>query len=353
MSTHQSERSHALFMGTTNQFVWVDLSTFDLSAAKAFYAHCFGWAYHEADDGYEVCLANRVAVAGLYTMPEVFQKMGMPSFWMSYVQVADLDLTVSRAEALGAKIEIRPQAGPGDSRIALIRDPAGAGFTCLEGDWGVARSDKNGADRPAWHELHVSDVELVKNFYEGVFGWRIVAGEGADRYEIFHPDSPSAIAGIQVSPNEVKGDKEYWGVYIAVDDLAHASAQIANAGGEVVTEQPLGDRPALLAYDPQGAAFYLVQAQTATRSRDTAGAQGAPKWRAMVGLGVVVAAVLLDISWFWGVLFLLWVVPDLKSGVTHFLERVDRRTNPTLYWLIMATWLCLSLFVLLEPMWLR
>lgn len=47
-----------------------------------------------------------------------------------------------------------------------------------------------------------------------------------------------------------------------------------------------------------------------------------------------------------GLLFLFWVVPDLRSGRTHFLELVERRSNPAVYWLIIGTWIVLSLYLL-------
>ncbi|MEM7377282.1 MAG: VOC family protein [Pseudomonadota bacterium] len=335
-----------------NRFVWADLSTFDLAAAKAFYTDTLGWSYHGADDGYEVCVAGQTATAGLYVMPESFQRINMPSFWMSYVQVADLDQTVAAAEAHGAKIEVPPTPGPGNSRIALVRDPAGAGFTCLEGELGTPPHAGHGPGRVVWHELHVSDLARVQGFYEAVLGWRVAPASSTDRFWLVDAASDGAVvAGLQVTPNAIKGDTEYWGVYVAVDNLDVSAAAVEGAGGEVVAVQPLGERDALLTTDPQGAALYLVEGDTAAPGTvDRAPPAGAVKWRAIAGLSVVAAAVLLEANWLWGVLFLLWVVPDLKSGVTHFLERVDRREHPALFWTITLTWLGLSAYLLVEPL---
>ena len=75
-----------------------------------------------------------------------------------------------------------------------------------------------------------------------------------------------------------------------------------------------------------------------------------PKWRAIAGLILVVVAVLLEANWIWGALFLLWVIPDIKYGVTHFMERIDRRKNSVTFWLVVATWVCLSIYLLVEPL---
>lgn len=97
----------------------------------------------------------------------------MPPFWMSYIQVSDLEQTVGLAEQHGAKVEVRPTSASGGGQVALIRDPSGAGFTCYQGD---AFSPKNASlihGTQVWNELHVSDLTLIKDFYEKVFDWRI------------------------------------------------------------------------------------------------------------------------------------------------------------------------------------
>ncbi|PML82137.1 VOC family protein [Enterovibrio norvegicus] len=341
-----------------NSFVWTDLSTFDISAAKRFYHACFDWAYQDMGDGNTLSDVKGTNTAALYTMPEQFQKIKMPSFWMSYIHVSDIEQVVLDAEKHGAKVELKPQPGPSGGRIALIRDPAGAGFTCFEGEIESGRSLKDEAGRMVWNELHVSDLQRVKSFYENVFGWHIKASSVTDRYDIFTSSAPSQpIAGIQVTSNALKGDKEYWGVYFCVDSLEETSNTIEQAGGEIVAEQALGERPALLAYDSQGAAFYIVErdqraattkrADNHSASSDNGGST--TKWRAIAGLLLVAVAIVLDANWVWGGFFLLWLIPDLKSGVTHFMERIARRENPLLYWLIMAVWICLSVYLLAEP----
>ena len=193
-------------------------------------------------------------------MPSNFQRIGMPSFWMSYIHVQDIHQTVRAAEERGAKIEIKPQTAPGGGQIALIRDPAGAGVTCFEGDDLGGRGGTGSFGRMVWNELHISDLSRVESFYTHVFGWTIKATNDTGRYKIYASSSESVpIAGIQVTSNEIKGDKEYWGVYFSVDNLANASKCIEQNGGQIVAEQPLEGLPALLAFDPQGAAFYVVE----------------------------------------------------------------------------------------------
>lgn len=68
------------------------------------------------------------------------------------------------------------------------------------------------------------------------------------------------------------------------------------------------------------------------------------KWRTIVGLILLGAAVVLDWAWVWGLLFLSWVMPDLFTGCTYFIEEIRRDETPILFWIIVVAWIVLSLY---------
>ncbi|MCG8367172.1 MAG: hypothetical protein MJA27_28025 [Pseudanabaenales cyanobacterium] len=70
---------------------------------------------------------------------------------------------------------------------------------------------------------------------------------------------------------------------------------------------------------------------------------GKTKWRTIVGLLLMYVAVALNWQWIWGVLSLYWILPGLFVGVTYFIEPIDRRENPILFWIIAITWIAFSL----------
>lgn len=74
-----------------------------------------------------------------------------------------------------------------------------------------------------------------------------------------------------------------------------------------------------------------------------------PKWRTVLGLLLLIVASVLDLAWIWGVLFLLWVVPDLFRGVTYFIDEVRKDEHPVLYWAVVATWIVLSVYYFAVP----
>lgn len=70
------------------------------------------------------------------------------------------------------------------------------------------------------------------------------------------------------------------------------------------------------------------------------------KWRTIVGLILVYLAIWFELQWIWGILFLFWVVPDLISGSTFFMEEINKKEHPLLYWLIVVSWLLMALYSL-------
>lgn len=54
----------------------------------------------------------------------------------------------------------------------------------------------------------------------------------------------------------------------------------------------------------------------------------------------------------WGVLILGWVLSSLGTGSLVFLESIERRDSPILYWTIQATWAACGLyFIWLDLQW--
>ncbi len=70
------------------------------------------------------------------------------------------------------------------------------------------------------------------------------------------------------------------------------------------------------------------------------------KWKTALALLVIYLAVFMNWSWVWGVLFIMWTIPALYSGHTHFVEPIDRETDPVFFWLIVGTWIALSIFII-------
>ncbi len=331
-----------------NQFVWTDLSTFDLDQARRDYAAMFGWSF-QGQDEYDFASVNQSLVAGIFRMPKRLADMKLPSFWMSYVSVEDIDATVASARRhAGAIIEVEPQPFNDNARIALIRDPSGAGFTVYEGPDISDSTPVNGfvVDR----YLHVADVSLIDSFYSDLFGWRFE--RTTDKlWQVFKivDRGGQPVAWVEEVPESIRGTFNYWMPCFSVLSSTNVLAALADHAGKPFSSLTEGRT---MVADRQGAHFMIRQTTEESRSMQldsTAGnsMNNAPAWRAIAGLGCIWLAVLLDIQAFWGILFLLWTWPVIKSGRADFIDPVPRKTRPILYWSLVATWVTLSLWLLI------
>jgi len=68
------------------------------------------------------------------------------------------------------------------------------------------------------------------------------------------------------------------------------------------------------------------------------------KWKTIIGLIIIYLATIFDWTWMWGLLFWYWAIPGLFSGETYFMERVGRKEEPILFWVIMVSWVLIGGF---------
>jgi uncharacterized protein len=111
-------------------FYWNELMTRDAEKAKKFYANTIGWTFEAMkmpDGTYWVAKSGDVPVGGLFPLSSP-QFDGVPESWMSYLAVDDVDARVKKAQAAGAAL-MRPIFDvPGVGRIAILKEPGGAGI---------------------------------------------------------------------------------------------------------------------------------------------------------------------------------------------------------------------------------
>jgi uncharacterized protein len=111
-------------------FYWNELMTRDAEKAKKFYSNAVGWSFEAMpmpDGTYWVAKAGGEAVGGIFPLTSP-QFDGVPESWMPYLAVDDVDARVLKAQSLGAKL-MRPIFDvPGVGRIAILKEPGGAGI---------------------------------------------------------------------------------------------------------------------------------------------------------------------------------------------------------------------------------
>ncbi|BDD06811.1 VOC family protein [Aureibacter tunicatorum] len=220
-------------MKKSNNPIFSDLSTYSPKSTISFYKKVFGWSFYDYHDYYSA-YAGTSQVAGLYETPQKFKQMRMPHFWMTYIQVNNVDQTVNIAQSNGGIIELQEEIKE-FGKIALIRDIQGAGFTIYEGDKLANARTKNTPNTLIWNELHVSELKPVLAFYASIFNWRF--NQTNSYFVEVYNENNEHIADILEIPNNMKGKYEYWISTFAVKDLKSSSKKIIENGGSLIIDE--------------------------------------------------------------------------------------------------------------------
>ncbi len=251
------------------RFVWYELITTDVEAAKAFYAEVVGWGTQDASMpgmAYTLFTAGGTSVSGLMGLPEDARTLGFNPGWLGYVGVDDVDAAAERIERLGGTVQVPPKDIPNVSRVSVAVDPQTATIALFKWhdggqEGGQAQpAEQDALGRVGWHELLAADWEKAWPFYGELFGWQKAAADvGAmGTYQQFSAGGQT-IGGMFTKPAVVP--VPFWLYYFNVGDIDAAAKRVQAGGGQILNgpiEVPGGGRWIVQCTDPQGAIFALV-----------------------------------------------------------------------------------------------
>jgi predicted enzyme related to lactoylglutathione lyase len=241
-------------------FCWVELTTTDQEAAKAFYGGLFGWEAYDSPVGegvfYSMMSLGGKNVAAIAPQPSRQREAGVPSMWNSYVSVESADAAAERAKELGGTVHAPAFDVMDVGRMAVLQDPQGAFFMAWEPKAHVGAALVNAPGALVWNELNSPDPEASSAFYGGLFGWTTVPFEG-------HPEPYLSILNGAANAGGIRrpappGWPAGWLVYLGVEEIDAALAAVEELGGATVAA-PVDIQVGKIAVvsDPQGAVFAL------------------------------------------------------------------------------------------------
>lgn len=244
---------------------WHELMSTDIDAALKFYGALFGWTAQVTDapgaGEYRILSMGDVAIGGAMEAPP-----NVPSNWLMYVYVDDVDATAKKIESLGGRVMVPPTSVPNMVRFACAFDAQGASFGALHD-----LSGKGGAhphEGPArigtftWNELHAADQAAAAKFYGELFGWTGKASDDPSKYWHWNLEGKD-IGGMMslVQPNV----PPHWLPYIAVSDVKASTTKATELGATTIA--PPMDIPKTGTFsvlrDPTGAVFALFRSARA------------------------------------------------------------------------------------------
>jgi predicted enzyme related to lactoylglutathione lyase len=233
-------------------FLWFDLLTEDVEAAKSFYASMFGWSYRtEADTGIvRVVNKNGREIGAIFSHDTTEDET--ESQWIGSLSVPDVDGATDLLVERGGRVFLGP-AEAARGRYSVVADPQGAVLALFHG--------REPDELPAtldhgdwfWPEMWGNDGAAAVEFYRELVGYepRVIH----ERYAVMEIDGKAHV-GVGQAPFEVR---PHWLAGILVADIDDAQRAVEHFGGTVLIEasERFGAGSSVLAQDPTGAVFLL------------------------------------------------------------------------------------------------
>jgi len=242
------------------KFVWYELTSPDVAAARRFYGDVLGWQVRDGQiPGLDYGL---MSAAGTDIAGSMQQEAGMPASWTPYICVDDIDAVFAGAVQAGATSVMPVSPIPNVGRFTIMVDPQGAPFGLIEyaADFPKPAIPAHGIHGHGWwRELHTSDYEKAFAFYGALFGW--VKSNAMDMgpmgvYQLIAPEGGGDNGGMLNDGSRAP----FWLTYFWVTDIDVAHDAVT-AGGGTVVNRPMevpGGAWVFEGRDPQGVTFALV-----------------------------------------------------------------------------------------------
>jgi uncharacterized protein len=239
-------------------FGWVELATSDSDAARRYYSELFGWERADRpateDVFYTVMELGGRRVAGIRPRPSQ-QADAEGSVWNSYVTVADADVALDRAVALGATVIAAAFDVMDAGRLGLLQDPQGAFVTIWQPRVRAAGGLVGVPGALALNELVTSDLDGAASFYSALFRWSIEQVEDAQPAFLAISSEGEPIGRMRATAGD---EPPRWLVYFGVDNLDAMLDRVRQLHGTIL-KGPVESsyEVGALVQDPQGAVFGL------------------------------------------------------------------------------------------------
>ena len=249
---------------TYGKFIWHDLLTDDVEAAKAFYGDLLGWEFvsttRPGGGPYTLIMTESGQVVGGMLEVEDPGDGEDYSRWLGYFAVPDVDAATRSVVQAGGQVVASARDIGDVARASAVEDGDGAvvGLLTSRVGYPVERPTVP-AGAVAWNELVAADPEAMAGFYaslvagsvseemRGEFVYRFLEADGRPR------------AGFMLRPNDQL--QPLWLTYFAVEDVERVSARVASLGGErlLAPDDEIRDGRIALVTDPNGAVLGLLE----------------------------------------------------------------------------------------------
>ena len=218
----------------TGRFVWHDLMTRDVIAAKRFYGDLFGWKFEDTKRGDRPYVLARIGSEPVAGFVDITANATAGQQWLSFMAVTDVDATATQVQAAGGKILVQPRELDALARVDVVTDPQGAPL-------GIARLQRDRPDptQPTanhffWDEYLARDAAQALTFYKSVAGYTSTISDSRLGIEYHVLRNSRGRAGLFQLPATAADVEPNWLPYVMVSDPVALAARVTALGGRIL-----------------------------------------------------------------------------------------------------------------------
>jgi uncharacterized protein len=244
------------------KFVWADLVTDDVAAARQFYGRLFGWTFREVGK-YTIAANDERPLAGMFQQPRPKDRAAQPR-WFGYISVASVERAQRTVTQAGGQVLAEAKKLPKRGEQAVFADPEGAIFGVVKSSAGDPEDFLAEPGDWIWIQLLSRRGREAAEFYRRIGGYEIAANTTAGRLSDYVLISKGfARATVRSIPKDRDQVRPTWLPFVRVKSVSEAVAKAKDLGGNVLVEpkpELLQGKVAVVA-DPTGAAVGLLEWQ--------------------------------------------------------------------------------------------
>ena len=242
------------------KFVWADLVTDDVPAARSFYAQLLGWKFRDLG-GYSIAYNDDRPLCGMFHRPRPPGSNAKPR-WFGYISVPSVARAQKAVAESGGKVLAPPKKMADRGEQAVFADPEGALFGVVKSRGGDPEDFLADPGDWIWIQLMSRDARKAAEFYRKVAGYAVVENTTSNRLSDYVLTSDSfARATVRTMSSADEKVNPTWLLFVRVKAIGESVARVRQLGGKVLIE-PKGEileGKVAVVLDPTGAAIGLME----------------------------------------------------------------------------------------------
>lgn len=243
------------------KFVWMDLVTDDVPAARKFYGELFGWGFRDLG-GYAIAEKDERPLGGIFQRARPKDRPEARPQWFGYISVPSVERAQRVVTKAGGRVLAGPRTMPKRGDQAVFADPEGAVFGVIKSGSGDPEDFLAEPGEWIWIQLLSLDGRKAAGFYRELAGYDIAESTTANSLSDYVLTSKGyARATVRTIRKETRELRPAWLPFIRVNSVSDCVARVEQLGGKVAlapSNQLLSGRLAVIS-DPTGAELGVME----------------------------------------------------------------------------------------------